>query len=196
MSQSLKTSQNILEKLKGKKVGVFCDDSNLYHSCQKYGWRVDLEKFKNFLEKFCEVKFINYHIAIPEKSDANYQKTEEFLEKIRQFVSVKEKKLKYMVAARQLIKKGDVDVEIVLDVVRNIENLDAVVVLSGDSDFLELRNYIVKDKGKMIIFVGYEENMAWELRQCWHIYLNRIKNEIALDDAIKKPRVLSRGSVA
>lgn len=180
MNQSLKTGQNILEKLKGKKVGVFCDDSNLYHSYQKYGWRVDFEKFKNFLEKFCEVKFINYHIAIPEKSDANYQKTEEFLEKIRQFVSVKEKQLKYMVAARQLIKKGDVDVEIVLDVVRNIENLDTVVVLSGDSDFLELRNYIVKDKGKMIIFVGYEENMAWELRQCWHIYLNRMKNEIAL----------------
>lgn len=116
--------QNILEKLKGKKVGVFCDDSNLYHSYQKYGWRVDLEKFKGFLEKFCEVKFINYHIAIPEKSDANYQKTEEFLEKIRQFVSVKEKKLKYMVAARQLIKKGDVDVEIVLDVVRNIERFE------------------------------------------------------------------------
>ncbi len=38
------------------------------------------DKLKNFLEKFCEVKFINYHIAIPEKSDANYQKTEEFLE--------------------------------------------------------------------------------------------------------------------
>ncbi|MDO8524578.1 MAG: NYN domain-containing protein [bacterium] len=102
------------------------------------------------------------------------------LKKIERFVNVKEKKLKYMVSARQLIKKGDVDVEIVLDIVRNIERLDAVFVISGDSDFLELRNYIVKDKKKMIVFVGYEENMAWELRQCWHIYLNRIKDEIVL----------------
>ncbi|MDO8524579.1 MAG: hypothetical protein Q7R99_03045 [bacterium] len=38
--------QKILENLKDKKVGVFCDDSNLYHSYQKYGWRVDFEKFK------------------------------------------------------------------------------------------------------------------------------------------------------
>ncbi len=174
------TANKILESLKDKKVGVFCDDSNLYHSYQKYGWRVDFEKFKYFLAKFCKVDFINYYIAVPDKSDINYHKTEEFLKKIRQFVSVKEKKLKYMVSARQLIKKGDVDVEIVLDVVRNIERLDAVFVISGDSDFLELRNYIVKDKKKIIVFVGYEENMAWELRQCWHIYLNRIKNEIVL----------------
>ena len=38
----------------------------------------------------------------------------------------------------------------------------------------------LKDKKKIIVFIGYEENMAWELRQCWHIYLNRIKEEIAL----------------
>jgi len=71
-------------------------------------------------------------------------------------------------------------VEIVLDVVRNIDNLDVVIIMSGDSDFLELKNYVVKDRKKNIIFAGYEENMAWELRQCWHIYLNRIKDEIAL----------------
>ena len=78
-----------------------------------------------------------------------------------------------------MVKKGDVDVEIVLDVARTINDLDVVMVLSGDSDFYELKNYVLNDKGKNIIFVGYEENMAWELRQCWHIYLNRIKEEIS-----------------
>ena len=39
--------EKILQNLKGKKVGVFCDDSNLYHSYKKYGWRIDFEKFKN-----------------------------------------------------------------------------------------------------------------------------------------------------
>ena len=33
-------------------------------------------------------------------------------------------------------------------------------------------------KRKNIIFVSYEENMAWELRKCWHFYLNGIKAEI------------------
>ena len=77
------------------------------------------------------------------------------------------------------MKKADTDVEITLDVVRNIDNLDVVVIVSGDSDFWELKNYVVNDKKKNILFVGYEENMAWELRQCWHLYVNRIKNEVA-----------------
>ena len=77
---------------------------------------------------------------------------------------------------KHIIRKGDVDVEIVLDVVRIVDDLDAIIILSGDSDFLELKNYVVHDKRKKIIFLGYEENMAWELRQCWHIYANRIRN--------------------
>lgn len=28
------------------------------------------------------------------------------------------------------------------------------------------------------LYHAYEENMAWELRQYWHIYLNRIRDII------------------
>ena len=72
------------------------------------------------------------------------------------------------------------DVEIVLDVVRMIDNLDVVIIMSGDSDFLALKNYVVKEKEKNILFMGYKENMAWELRLCWHLYINRIRNEVEL----------------
>jgi len=172
--------EKLLENLEGKKVGVFCDDSNLYHSYQKYGWRIDFGKFKKLLEDYCKLQFINYYIAIPDKSDAIYQGTKRFLKKINPHVSLKKKSLKYMPVAGRIIKKGDVDVEIALDVVRTIDDLDVVIVVSGDSDLLELKNYVVKDKGKNILFAAYKENMAWELRLCWHIYLNKIKDEIAL----------------
>ena len=93
---------------------------------------------------------------------------------------MKKKALKYIPYRGYVIRKGDVDVEIVLDVVRNVDDLDVIIIVSGDSDFLELKNYVVYDKHKKIIFFGYEENMAWELRQCWHLYLNKIKDEIVL----------------
>ena len=79
-----------------------------------------------------------------------------------------------------MTKKADVDMEIALDVVRTINKLDVIIVMSGDSDFLELKNYVVYGERKNIIFVSYEENMAWELRKCWHFYLNGIKDEIIL----------------
>ena len=173
-------TEKILKSLKNKKVGVFCDDSNLYHAYQKYGWRIDFGKFRNLLEKYCHLKFIHYHVAVPNKSDDVFKGTKNFLSKIEPNVVLKKKLLKYTPIAGKFIKKADTDIEITLDVVRNIDDLDVIIVMSGDSDFLELKNYVVYDKKKSILFVGYEENMAWELRQCWHFYLNRLKDEIVL----------------
>ena len=167
----------ILESLKSKKVGVFCDDSNLYHSYLKYGWRVDFGKFKRFLEYYCDLQFINYYVAVPDKSDVIFSGTQRFLEKIKPYVILKEKKLKYTPVAGKFVKKGDVDVEITLDVVRTINSLDVVIIISGDSDLLELRNYVMKDKGKNIIFWAFEKNMAWELKYGWHLYLDDYKKE-------------------
>ena len=168
----------VLKKLENKKVGVFCDDSNIYHAYQKYGWRIDFEKFRKLLENYCDLEFINYYITIPDKSDNVFNGTQNFLSKIEHSVTLKKKLLKYTPVKGKIIKKGNMDVEIVLDVVRTIENLDVIIVVSGDSDFYELHNYVIRDKNKNIIFMGYEENMAWEIRQCWHIYLSRIKDVI------------------
>ncbi len=172
--------RKILQSLKNKKVGVFCDDSNLYHSYLKYGWRIDFKRFRKLLKKYCDLQFINYYVAIPDKSDAVAKGTRRFLENIKSHVNLKTKKLKYTPTAGKFVKKGDTDVEIVLDVVRNVSNLDVIIIVSGDSDFLELKNYIVKDKNKNIIFFAYEKNMAWELKYCWHLYLDDYRKEIEL----------------
>ncbi|MBU3964324.1 NYN domain-containing protein [Patescibacteria group bacterium] len=177
----------LLENLKNKKVGVFCDDSNLYHSYIKYRWRIDIKRFREFLEAHCDLQFINYYIAVPDKSDAVYFGTQKFLKNIKPYVTVKEKRLKYTPMAGKFMKKGDVDVEIVLGVVREIDDLDIVIIVSGDSDFYELKNYIVKDKGKNIIFWAFEKNMAWELKYCWHLYLDDYKKEIELNLERKPP---------
>lgn len=173
-------AEKLLQNLKSKRVGVFCDDSNLYHAYTKYGWRVDFSKFKKILRKYCNLQFINYYIAIPDKSDNVSAGTQRFLEKIKSCVTIKEKRLKYTPVAGKFVKKADVDVEIALDVVRTINDLDIFIILSGDSDLLELKNYVVKDRGKNIIFWAYEKNMAWELKYCWHLYLDDFKEEIEL----------------
>jgi len=172
--------KKLLESLKDKKAGVFVDDSNLYHGYKKYGWRVDFEKFKKILENYCDLKFINYYVAIPDKTNGVFEGTNRFLQKIIPFVSLKKKRMKYIPEEGKMTKKADVDMEIALDVVRTINKLDVIIVMSGDSDFLELKNYVVYGERKNIIFVSYEENMAWELRKCWHFYLNGIKDEIIL----------------
>lgn len=171
-------TSKILKSLKGKKIGVFVDDANLYHAYKNYGWRVDWGKFRKFISKYCELQFIKYFVAVPEKDDPSYRGTQRFLKNIRPNVIIETKPLKYIKLGSKLIKKGDVDVEITLSVVENLDNLECVLLVSGDSDYLRLRKY-TRAAGKEIVFVGYEDNMAWEIRQLRHIYLNRIKSFIA-----------------
>lgn len=175
-----KKLKELLASLKSRRVGVFVDDANLYHAYKTYGWRIDFKRFREFLKKYCDVQFINYYVAIPDKSDASFSGTQKFLKYVKPYVKVKRKKLKYIPVAGKMIKKGDVDVEITLDVVRSIDGLDVVVIVSGDSDYLELRNYVLKGKKKEIVFVGYKRNMAWELRLGKHILLDKIKKQVIL----------------
>lgn len=172
--------KKLLKAIKNKKAGVFIDDSNLYHAQKDAGWRVDWKKLKKFLEKYCQVLIYNYYLALPDKADADYRPTVAYLRYVEKIAKVETKPVKYIKVAKTVTRKGDVDVEIILDVVRNIEKLDVVFIVSGDSDYFELKNWVVKDKKKNIVFLAFESNMAWELRQCWHIYLNRIKKLIKL----------------
>ena len=63
-------------------MGIFCDSSNLYHACQKYGWKVDIKKFKELVSQYCDLQFMNYYLVIPAKNDIVYRGTQRFLEKI------------------------------------------------------------------------------------------------------------------
>ncbi len=175
-----KGTEKILNKLKDKRVGVFADDSNLFHAFRKNGWRVDFKKLKKILSNYCDLRFVNYHLAIPDKDDSSFSSSEKFMKKIGNDVVLKKKDLKYIKNGNKYIKKADVDVEIVLDVVRNIDDLDLIIIMSGDSDYLELKKYVTEDKKKELVFMSYENNMAWELRMCLHIYLNEIRELVAL----------------
>ena len=175
-----------LSKFKGLKVGIFVDNSNLYYSQKNAGWKVDLERLKKLFGRYFKIQFYNFYIAVPKKSDVDYLSTIKFINQIKKYASVKTKPVKYIRTAVGYTRKGDVDVEIVLDIVRSIDKLDVIILVSGDSDYLELKNWVVKENKKQIIFAAFEGNIAWELRQCWHIYLNRIRKEIELKN---KPRV-------
>ena len=144
--------EKIFEKIKGKKVGIFCDGANLFHASKENRWQVDLGKLKYFICKFCDLQFINYYLTIPAKNDSNFYGTENFIKRIKPFVNIKSKELKYIPIGGQIMKKGNMDVEIILDVVRTIENLEVIIIMSGDSDFLELGKYVMQENKKHIIF--------------------------------------------
>ena len=167
------------EDMKITKAGIFIDDSNLFYAQRKAGWRIDIKKLRMLLEKEVNILFIHYHIAVPAKWDKAYLATQNYIEKINPSGQVIQKPLKYIRSGNATIKKGDVDLEIALDVVSNLSRLDVVLVLSGDSDYVVLREYVLK-QGRKIDFMGFRENMAWEIKRGKYLLLNKLRKYIDL----------------
>jgi uncharacterized LabA/DUF88 family protein len=91
-------------------------------------------------------------------------------------------------------KKGDIDVDITIDVLNSLKNLDVIIILSGDSDFVKLREEVL-EKGKKITFLSSNDNLAVELRRGKFFILERMKNFIQLGAENKKAPDTLRGTL-
>jgi len=173
-------AQKILESLKDKKVGVFIDDANLFYAKKKVGWQIDFKRFRELLGQMMQIEHFGYYIVMPALWDPSYKRSIGYLNKIKETAEVKIKPLKYIKTGTTLIKKGDVDLEIAVDVMRNLKKVDAIIIVSGDSDYVELRNFLL-EQNKKIIFFAFRENIAWEIRKKKFVFLNDLKDDIKLE---------------
>ncbi len=162
--------------MKKLRVSIFVDSSNLYHASKKAGWAVDLLSLKNLFARASNLVDIHYHVSLPNEQDSTYANARKYLDVISEWVALYVKPLKYLVDDEgRLTKKGDVDVELALDVAESLTGLDVAVVMSGDSDYQALDAYARK-QGVPVLFMGYKANMAWELRLGNHLFIERIRD--------------------
>lgn len=177
-----KNTENVLKFIHNKNVGIFFDDANIFYASKQNKWKIDLIKIKEFFQKYCKIMFYNYYKVIPEKNDINYINSIKFISKFSKVITFKTKELKYIKSINGFVKKGNVDIEICLDVVRLIDLIEVIVIISGDSDFLELRNYIIS-KNKNVIFCCYKNNLAFELKSGKYILFENIREFIELKNS-------------
>jgi uncharacterized LabA/DUF88 family protein len=152
---------------------VFIDASNLWQAQKIKGKMFDFEKLRNFLkEKFkTSLMKVFYYTAYPAEGTRSYNldgkhKFLTFLNKGLGFV-VRKKELKRITVITELgqstEEKGNMDVEMTIDVIHNIKKYDTAVLFTGDSDFLALVTYLRNRDRKVYIFSS-KNNISKELR--------------------------------
>lgn len=156
-----------------KKLYVFIDASNLWAVQKAKGKMFDLAKLKNYLKTkhaATTVK-IYYYDAYPKPTTRDYDVSGKFrfyvyLEKALGFV-VRKKPLKQIrvetMRGTVVEEKGNMDVEMAIDVVHQVKNYDEAVFFTGDSDFLALMKYI-HGRGKKVYVYSSRNNISSELR--------------------------------
>ena len=142
----------------GKKLKnyAFIDSQNLNLGVQKFGWKLDWRKFRDFLRKNYNVEqaylFIGY---LPDNADLyNQMHDAGYLVVLKPTLEMyadpiaKDAPPVVLKPGETEVKKpatkGNVDAELVLYAVKEMPNYDKAVIVSGDGDFYCIVEYLAE----------------------------------------------------
>ncbi len=142
-----------------QRVAVFIDTQNLYHSARNlYKSYVN---FNNILKDAVAGRRLVRAIAYVISSEAGDEKA--FFEALTKMgIEAKTKDLQVFADGA---KKGDWDVGLTVDAITIAPRLDAVVIVSGDGDYVPLVEYLQKHSGIQVEVVSFGKSTSMKLKE-------------------------------
>ena len=140
------------------RVGVFVDVQNMYYSAKHlYSAKVN---FKNLLDEAISGRILTRAIAYVIKTDI-VKKEKNFFEALNKCgFEIKSKDLQIFPGGE---KKGDWDVGITMDAIRLAKKVDAIVIVSGDGDYIPLVKYLQLSEGCLVEVFAFGKTCSKEL---------------------------------
>ncbi len=162
-----------------KRTAIFIDASNVYYSQRTLGWQIDYQKLINFFKQETKLTKAYFYSGVV----SNNQAQQKFFSKMKQFgYIVKSKEVKWIKDKRKkIIKgKGNLDIELALDMVLESKKFDSAILISGDSDFEPIVKHL-KEKKKKVIVISSRGHISRELILAANHYLpfQNLKSSIA-----------------
>ena len=132
---------------------AFIDSQNLNVSVQKYGWKMDWKKFREFLgSRYGVTKAFMFIGYVPEHEDI-YEKMHEagyaVVLKPTFDMSRPQPEEKVQKNGEEKKVKGNIDADLVLWAMREMKNYEKAAIVSGDGDFFGLVEYLHQE-GKLL----------------------------------------------
>lgn len=156
---------NFMLATNARRVGVFIDVQNMYYSARNL-----FQKKVNFSNIVKEtvgdaqlIRAMAYTISTKSGEE------EAFFEALEKSgIEVISKELLEYDSGQ---KKGDWDVGITTDIIRSLDMLDVVVLVSGDGDFTPLADY-VRSRGRIFHVASFRESTSTMLVESCDFYTN------------------------
>ena len=151
----------------GPKVGVFVDVSNIYSNG---GMRMRFDVLRQYAQIHGSVQRLNAYVSLDTeraRSDRDYsERTGRFHDVLRDLgfhTTVKEVRWYYDHDTDRRYGKANADMDMVIDMINQSKNLDLIILLTGDGDFVRPMQY-VRDMGSRVEVVAFE-NISQTLRK-------------------------------
>ncbi len=164
-----------------KRAGIFIDGTNLYFIQKNYlNTKIDIVKFVEYFRRFYSIYNVFFYLAYREEDE----KQEKFYRMLAfSGITVVRKPLKHLPDGSL---KGNLDVEMVIDMLLTKDNYDVAVLCSGDSDFEKLIN-VLRSFGKEVVCVSTRDSSSIEVVNASDRYidLKDIIEDIKLEEALR-----------
>jgi uncharacterized LabA/DUF88 family protein len=138
------------------------DGANFYYMQQHQGWEVDVEKFKNAIESKCNLTDARYYLSLPvdpEKRERQ-ERFKHILPKLGFKVISQDNKL--VKTEDGDVEKGNIDMLLALEVLRDKNMFDTLILVSGDGDFCCLIE-MLRNSGKRIKVISHKSMVSRDI---------------------------------
>lgn len=151
-----------------ERVGIFVDGANLYAAARALGFDIDYKQLLEVFASQCHLVRSFYYTALVE--DQEYSPIRPLVDWLdyNGFTMVTKPAKEFTDSAGRRKIKGNMDIELAIDVMEMAEHLDHIVLFSGDGDFRRLVESVQR-KGLRVSIVSTVETqppmVADELRR-------------------------------
>lgn len=161
-----------------QRVGIFIDAQNLYHASKNlYHGRVNYQELlRELIAGRRLIRAVGY--VVKTESTAGEDSFFEALEK--NGVELRRKDIQIFPGG---VKKADWDVGMAVDAIRMADFLDAIVLVTGDGDFVPLVEYLKWGRGRIVEVAAFSRSSSAKLKEAADAF-------IAIEDI---PKAVMRG---
>jgi uncharacterized LabA/DUF88 family protein len=154
-----------------QRVGVFIDVQNLYYSAKNLHKRK--VNFGNILKEAVAGRYLIRAIAYVVRTETK-EETPFFDALYNLGIELREKDLQIFFSG---LKKADWDVGLTVDAIRLAPSLDAIIIVSGDGDYVPLVEYLQKSTGKHVEVAAFGETASAKLIKAADSFMDLSENK-------------------
>ncbi|PJE74517.1 MAG: hypothetical protein COV01_00590 [Candidatus Taylorbacteria bacterium CG10_big_fil_rev_8_21_14_0_10_41_48] len=153
-------------KHKEQRVGIFIDAQNLYHSAKNlYHAKVNFDQIvKDALGGRHLIRAIAYVITTESGEEKSF-----FDALTKMGIETRTKDLQIFSSGS---KKADWDVGLAVDAVKLAPKLDAIIIVSGDGDFIPLVKYLQENQGCQVEAITFGKSASMKLKEAVDDFLD------------------------
>ena len=173
-----------------ERIGLFIDGANLYATARALGFDIDYKRLLEFFnDEGCLIRAMYYTALLEDQEYSSIRPLVEWLDyNGYTMVTNPTKEFTDVATGRRKIK-GNMDVEIAVDIMEMGENLDNVVLFSGDGDFRSLVE-ATQRRGSRVSVVSTIRSrpamVADELRRQADIFIDLFDMKQAIERTIQQ----------